>query len=134
MPVSRASTLPNSSPVASRSVGFCDGVRTRCSPSAARAARGVATISERVHSARSPRVRAIIGGEGTIAAQAMSGPPLFWLLLFVAASAGGVYLADRLGLAPGRAHQRGLGGRDAPIRAPTERDQAPQGAGPLPPH
>src|SRR2546426_3092146 len=134
MPVSRASTLPNSSPVASRSVGFCDGVRTRCSPSAARAARGVATISERVHSARSPTVRAIIGGECTIAAQAMSVPPLFWLLLFVAASAGGVYLADRLVLAPGRAHPPELAERDAPIPAPTERDQGPQGAGPLPPH
>src|SRR6266481_6003079 len=66
MPVSLASTLPNSSPVASRSVGFCDGVRTRCSPSAARAARGAATISERVHSARSPTVRAITGGDCTI--------------------------------------------------------------------
>src|SRR2546425_3000421 len=108
MPVSRASTLPNSSPVASRSVGFCDGVRTRCSPSAARAARGVATISERVHSARSPRVRAIIGGERTIAAQGMSVPRLFLLLLFGAASPGGVYLAARLVLPPRRAHQRGL--------------------------
>src|SRR2546428_5111239 len=128
MPVSLASTLPNSSPVASRSVGFCDGVRTRCSPSAARAARGAATISERVHSARSPRVRAIIGGECTIAAQAMSVPPLFLLLLFVAASAGGVYLADRLVLAPGRAHPRELAGRDAPSPAPPERNQALQAA------
>src|SRR2546428_4277831 len=128
MPVSLASTLPNSSPVASRSVGFCDGVRTRCSPSAARAARGVATISERVHSARSPRVRAIIGGECTIAAQAMSVPRLFWLLLFVAASAGGVYMADRLVLAPGRAHQRELAERDAQIRALTARNQALEAA------
>jgi len=73
-------------------------------------------------------VRAIIGGECTIAAQAMSVPRLFWLLLFVAASAGGVYLADRLVLAPGRAHQRELAERDAQIRALTERNQALEAA------
>src|SRR5437867_9243276 len=128
MPVSRASTLPNSSPVASRSVGFCDGVRTRCSPSAARNARGVATISVTIHSARIPRVRAIIGGECTIAARAMSVPRLFWLLLFVAVGAGGVYLADRLVLAPGRAHQRELAVREAQVRALTERNQALEAA------
>ncbi len=58
----------------------------------------------------------------------MSVTRLFWLLLFVAASAGGVYLADRLVLAPGRAHQRELAERDAQIRALTERNQALEAA------
>ena len=58
----------------------------------------------------------------------MSVPRLFWLLLFVAVGAGGVYLADRLVLAPGRAHQRELAEREAQIRALTERNQALEAA------
>src|SRR2546422_8781865 len=116
MPVSRASTLPNSSPVARRSVGFWDGVRTRCKPSAARAARGAPATSASAESARNPRVRAIIGGEWTIAAEALGGlrPPFLWLLIVVAAGAGGVHLARRVGLAPGPAPPRGAAGRAAP--------------------
>src|SRR2546422_10585372 len=104
MPVSRASTVPNSSPVARRSVGFWDGVRTRCNPSAARAARGAPDTSASAESARNPRVHAIIGGEGTIAAEALSGPrpPVLWLVVGGAAGAGGGHLAAPLGLAPGR--------------------------------
>src|SRR5437870_8320053 len=51
-----------------------------------------------------------------------------WLLLLVAAGAGGVYLADRMVLAPGRALQRQLAERDAQIRALTERNQALEAA------
>src|SRR3989442_15554603 len=96
MPVSRASTVPNSSPVARRSVGFWDGVRTRCNPSAARAARGAPATSASAESARNPRVRAIIGGEGTTAAEALSvlPPPVLWLLIGGAAGRGGRHLAD----------------------------------------
>jgi hypothetical protein len=56
----------------------------------------------------------------------MSGPRpwLFWMLLLVAAGAGGVYLADRMILAPGRALQRQLAERDAQIRGLTERNQS----------
>src|SRR5881396_2169030 len=130
MPVSRASTVPNSSPVARRSVGFWDGVRTRCNPSAARAARGAPDTSASAESARNPRVHAIIGGECTIAAEALSvlRPQFLWLLIVVAAGAGGVYLADRLVLAPGRAHQRELAERDAQIRVLSERNQALEAA------
>src|SRR5438309_1688316 len=89
MPVSRTSTLPNSSPVASRSVGFCEGVRTRCNPSAPTPSRGVPASSASVDSASSLRTRAIIGGECTIEAHAMSAlrPWFLWLLLLVAAAA-----------------------------------------------
>jgi hypothetical protein len=75
-------------------------------------------------------VRAIIGGECTIEAHAMSAlrPWFLWLLLLVAAGAGGVYLADRMVLAPGRALQRQLAERDAQIRALTERNQALEAA------
>src|SRR2546422_2658089 len=106
MPVSRASTVPNSSPVARRSVGFWDGVRTRCNPSAARAARGAPATSASAESARNPRVRAIIGGECTIAAEGLSGlrPQFLWLLIVVAAGAGRGYLAGRLVPGPGPAH------------------------------
>src|SRR5438445_586959 len=130
MPVSRMSTLPNSSPVASRSVGFCEGVRTRCNPSAPTPSRGVPASSASVDSASSLRTRAIIGGECTIEAHAMSAlrPWFLWLLLLVAAGAGGVYLADRMVLAPGRALQRQLAERDAQIRALTERNQALEAA------
>src|SRR6266540_4815700 len=58
----------------------------------------------------------------------MSVARLFWLLLFVAVGAGCVYLADRLVLAPGRAHQRQLAERDAQIHALTERNQALEAA------
>ena len=60
----------------------------------------------------------------------MSGPnPVFvWTLLLVAAGAGGVYLADRMVLAPGRAIERQLAERDAQIRALTERNQALEAA------
>ncbi len=49
-------------------------------------------------------------------------------LLVIAVGAGGVYLADRLVLAPGREHQRQLVERDARIRALTERNQALEAA------
>jgi len=48
----------------------------------------------------------------------------FWALVFVAAAAGGVYLADRMVLAPGREMQRQLAEKEAQIRALTERNQA----------
>jgi len=48
---------------------------------------------------------------------------LFWMLLLVATGAGGIYLADQMVLAPGRALQRQLAERDAQIRALTERNQ-----------
>ncbi|HET9488295.1 MAG TPA: hypothetical protein VFR64_00875 [Methylomirabilota bacterium] len=53
---------------------------------------------------------------------------LFWVLLFVAAGAGGVYLVDQMVLAPGRALQRQLAERDAQIRALSERNQALEAA------
>ena len=52
----------------------------------------------------------------------------FWALVFVAAAAGGVYLADRMVLAPGRAMQRQLAEKDAQIRTLTERNQALEAA------
>ena len=60
----------------------------------------------------------------------MRGPRLllFWTLVFVAAGAGGVYLADQMVLAPGRALQRQLAERDAQIRALSERNQALEAA------
>jgi hypothetical protein len=60
----------------------------------------------------------------------MSAPRL-WLLalvLVVGAGAGGVYLADRMVLAPGRALRQQLAERDAQIRALTERNQALEAA------
>ena len=51
-----------------------------------------------------------------------------WGLVFVAAAAGGVYLADRLVLEPGRAMQRQLAERDAQIRDLTARNQALEAA------
>src|SRR5437899_1956544 len=68
MSVSFVSTLANSSPVARRSVGFCEGVRTRCKPSAATAAAGARALSATIsQSAEYASVRAIIDGECTIA-------------------------------------------------------------------
>jgi hypothetical protein len=60
----------------------------------------------------------------------MSGPRpwLLWTLLLTAAAAAGVYLADRIVLAPGRALQQQLAVRDAQIRALTERNEALEAA------
>jgi cell division protein FtsB len=52
----------------------------------------------------------------------------FWALVFVAVAAGGIYLADRLVLAPSRAMQRQLAEKEAQIRALTERNQALEAA------
>src|SRR5438094_3173394 len=62
---------------------------------------------------------------GTIEIPAMR---FFWALVFVAAAAGGIYLADRMVLAPSRAMQRQLAEKDAEIRALTERNQALEAA------
>jgi hypothetical protein len=53
---------------------------------------------------------------------------LLWLLLFVGVGSGGIYVADRLILAPGREMERKLAERDAQIRALTERAQALEAA------
>src|SRR5262245_30146912 len=126
MPTSPPSTLPNSSPVARRSVGFCEGVRTRCSPSAAVPARGGPRTSASAHSARS--VRAIIGDECTIQVRPMSAlrPAFLWALIVVAAAAGGVYLTDQLFVAPSRAPQRTLADRDAPTKVLNDQTTAPE--------
>jgi hypothetical protein len=55
-------------------------------------------------------------------------PGFIWTLLLVATAAGGVYLADRLVLAPGREHERQIAERDAQIRTLTERNQALEAA------
>ena len=55
-------------------------------------------------------------------------PGFVWALVFVAAAAGGVYLADRLVLEPGRAVQRQLAERDAQISELTARNQALEAA------
>src|SRR5258705_11757954 len=65
MPESFVITLANSSPVAKRSVGFCEGVSTRCRPSAATAAPGAAALRANAQNITNARVRAIIGGERT---------------------------------------------------------------------
>ena len=71
----------------------------------------------------------IIGGECTSEALAMSRVSVFiWTLIFVAAAAAGVYLADQMVLAPSRALQRQLAERDAQIRALKERNQALEAA------
>jgi hypothetical protein len=49
-------------------------------------------------------------------------------LILVGAGAGGVYLADQMVLAPGRALQRQIAERDAQIRALSERNQALEAA------
>ena len=51
-----------------------------------------------------------------------------WTLVLAGAVGGGIYLADRLVLAPGREHQRRLAERDAQIRTLTERNQALEAA------
>jgi hypothetical protein len=53
---------------------------------------------------------------------------LLGTLLFVAAGAGGIYLVDRMVLAPGRVLQRQLAEREAQVRALTERNQALEAA------
>jgi hypothetical protein len=53
---------------------------------------------------------------------------LLWLILLVGVGSGGVYVADRLILAPGREMERKLAERDAQIRALTERAQALEAA------
>ena len=53
---------------------------------------------------------------------------VLWTILLVGAGSGGVYVADRLVLAPGREMERRLAGRDAQIRALTERAQALEAA------
>src|SRR5947209_20141335 len=55
-------------------------------------------------------------------------PGFVWALVFIAAAAGGNYLADRLVLEPGRAVQRQLAERDAQIRELTARNQALEAA------
>jgi len=52
----------------------------------------------------------------------------FWALVFIASAAGGVYLADRMVLAPSREMQRQLAEKEAQIRALTERNQALEAA------
>jgi len=53
---------------------------------------------------------------------------LLWTLLLVGAGSGGVYLADRIVLAPGRQLQRKLAEREAQIGALTERNHALEAA------
>jgi hypothetical protein len=53
---------------------------------------------------------------------------LLWLVLLVGVGSGGIYVADRLILAPGREMERKLAERDAQIRALTERAQALEAA------
>src|SRR5207249_10327761 len=69
-------------------------------------------------------------GQGDGRAAAMSGPRpwLPWMLLLVAAGTGGIYLAHRMVLAPGRALQQQLAQRDAQSRALAERNQALEAA------
>src|SRR5215470_6813134 len=67
MPESFVSALANSSPVASRSVGFWEGVSTRCSPSAAEAG-GATALSASEQTASNASARGSIGGECTIEA------------------------------------------------------------------
>ncbi len=53
---------------------------------------------------------------------------LLWAVLVIGAASGGVYLADRLVLAPGRELQRQLAERDGQIRALAERAQVLEAA------
>jgi hypothetical protein len=53
---------------------------------------------------------------------------LLWVILLVGAGSGGVYVADRLVLAPGRESERKLAERDEQIRALRERAQALEAA------
>lgn len=53
---------------------------------------------------------------------------LVWILLLVGVGAGGIYLADRLVLAPGRQMERALADRDAQIRVLREHAQALEAA------
>ncbi len=58
----------------------------------------------------------------------MKARAIFWAVLIAAAGGGGLYLADQMVLAPGRALQRQLAERDARIRELTERNQALEAA------
>jgi hypothetical protein len=53
---------------------------------------------------------------------------LFWTVLLVGAGSGGIYVADRLLLAPGREMERKLAEREAQIHALQERAQALEAA------
>jgi len=55
-------------------------------------------------------------------------PLILWTVVLVGVGSGGVYLADRLVLAPGREYRRSLADRDAQIRTLTERNQALEAA------
>jgi hypothetical protein len=59
---------------------------------------------------------------------AVSPTAVVWAVLLVGAGAGGIYLADRMVLAPGREMERRLAERDAQIQALKERSQALEAA------
>jgi hypothetical protein len=59
---------------------------------------------------------------------ALSPTAVIWAVLLVGAGAGGIYLADRMVLAPGREMERRLAERDAQIQALKERSQALEAA------
>jgi hypothetical protein len=59
---------------------------------------------------------------------ALSPVAVVWTVVLVGAGAGGIYLADRLVMAPGRAMEQRLAERDAQIRALKEREQALEAA------
>jgi hypothetical protein len=59
---------------------------------------------------------------------ALSPTAVIWAVLLVGAGAGGIYLADRMVLAPGREMERRLAERDAQIEALKERSQALEAA------
>jgi hypothetical protein len=59
---------------------------------------------------------------------ALSPTAVVWAVLLVGAGAGGIYLADRMVLAPGREMERRLAERDAQIQALKERSQALEAA------
>jgi hypothetical protein len=59
---------------------------------------------------------------------ALSPTAVVWAVLLVGAGAGGIYLADRMVLAPGREMERRLAERDAQIQSLKERSQALEAA------
>jgi len=59
---------------------------------------------------------------------ALSPTAVIWAVLLVGAGAGGIYLADRMVLAPGREMERRLAERDTQIQALKERSQALEAA------
>src|SRR4030095_14729456 len=74
---------------------------------------------------RSLNIESVRALPGTIGRPIMR---FVWALVFVAAAAGGIYLADRMVLARSRALQRTPGERAAQSRALTERNQALEAA------